>query len=250
MRSKCTRILLAVSMLTRAGAVSAQTADDIIEKSLTAQGGRAALGKVTSRSTTGSLAVSTEGGNFSGTIEVLNQAPNKVRTLITLDLSSVGAGSLVVDQRFDGTKAYRLDSMQGDSDVTGSRLEYLRNNVFPTPFLNYKERGVQVTLVGKEKLGDRDAYVLTFAPPTGPASRAWIDAESYLPAKVVVTIDTPETGPLEQTTEFSDFREVDGVKVPFRFKNSSAVQTFTVTITKVEHNVKIDAALFSKPASK
>jgi len=250
MRSSCTRILLAVSILTWARAVPAQTADDVVEKCLTAQGGRTALGKVTSRSTTGKLTVSTQGGDFSGTIEVLNQAPNKVRTLITLDLSSVGGGSLVADQRFDGTNAYATDNMRGDSDVTGSRLENLRNNFFPTPLLSYKERGVQVALGGKEKVADRDAYVLTFTPAAGPASRVWIDAESYLPAKVVVTVDTPETGPLEQTSEFSDFREVDGVKVPFRLRNSSAVQTFTVTINKVEHNVKIDLALFSKPAGK
>jgi hypothetical protein len=55
---------------------------------------------------------------------------------------------------------------------------------------------------------------------------------------------------VEQTTEFSDFREVDGVKLPFKLKGTSAVQTFTVTVTKVEHNKKIDESLFSKPVEK
>ena len=78
----------------------------------------------------------------------------------------------------------------------------------------------------------------------------WIDAQSYLPLKTSVTIDTPEAGPLEQVVEFADFRDVDGIKVPFKLKNSNAMQTFTVAITKVEHNVKIDPALFAKPAGK
>ena len=79
MRVIATRVLLAVSILCAAVAASAQTVDEIVEKTLTALGGRAALGKVTSRSTSGTMTVSTPGGDISGTIEVLNQAPNKSR---------------------------------------------------------------------------------------------------------------------------------------------------------------------------
>jgi len=248
MRSTCRQILVAVSILSAAQAVSAQTADEVVEKSLTAQGGRAALGKVTSRLMAGTMTVSTPAGDLPGTIEVLNQAPNKVRTLINLDLSAVGAGSLTVDQRFDGTTAFGMDSMRGDSEITGGRLESLRNGAFPTPFLNYKDRGVQLALVGKEKLKDRDMYVLTFTPSAGPVSRVWIDAETYLPAQTAQTVDSPETGPVEQTTAFSDYRDVDGVKVPYKLTSTSSVQSFVITVTKVEHNVKIDPALFVKPA--
>lgn len=243
-------MLMVAALLTCARMASAQTADDIVEKSLTAQGGRDAFAKVTSRSTTGTIVVSTPGGDLPGTLEVLNQAPNKVRTLITLDLSAVGAGSMEIDQRFDGTTGYMSDSMRGESDLSGSRLESMRNNFFPTPLLNYKDRGVKVALDGKEKVSDRDAYVMSFTPSTGPASKLWIDADSYLPLKTSITIDTPETGPLEQIVEFADFHDVDGIKVPFKLTNTSAVQTFIVTVTKVEHNVKIDPALFVKPSGK
>ena len=250
MQSNCARILAAIVVLACARLAAAQTADDIIDKSLAAQGGREALGKLTSRSTKGTLVVTSGAGDLPGTIEILNQAPNKVRTLINLDLTAVGAGSITVDQRFDGTNGYSIDSMRGESEITGGRLESLRNNSFPSPFLTYKERGTKVVLAGKEKVGDRDAYVLSITPAAGPASRTWIDAESYLPVKTSSTVDTPETGPLEQITEFSDYREVDGVKVPFTVHSTSAVQSFTAKITTVEHNVKIDPALFVKPSVK
>ena len=250
MRFNCSRILLTISILSVAHSVSAQTADEVVEKSLTAQGGRAAMVKLTSRSMTGNITVSTPGGDLPGTIEVLNQAPNKVRTLINLDLSAVGAGSLVVDQRFDGTNAYATDSMRGDTEVAGSRLEALRNGAFPSPFLNYKDRGVQIALGEKDKLNDRDMYVLTFTPSTGPVSRVWVDAETYLPVQTVMTVDSPETGPVQQTTGFSDYRDVDGVKVPHKLTSTSSVQSFVVTVTKIEHNVKIDPALFVKPVAK
>jgi hypothetical protein len=248
MRSTGSRVLLAVFLLASARAASAQTADEIIEKSLTAQGGRAALGKVTSRSVTGKITISSDAGELPGTIESVNQAPNKSRTLISLDLTSLGAGQITIDQRFDGTNGYVLDSLRGNSEMTGSRVENLRNGSFPSPFLDYKDRGTRIIAAGKEKVGDRDAFILSVTPATGPASRVWIDAESYLPLRTVVTLDTPETGPLEQTTEFADYRDVDGIKVPYRVKSTSTVQSYTIVVTKIEQNVKTDPALFTKPA--
>jgi hypothetical protein len=170
--------------------------------------------------------------------------------VINLDLTAAGAGSLTVDQRFDGNTGYSIDSMRGDSEITGSRLEILRNNAFPTPLLGYKDRGTKIILAGKEKVGDKDAYVLSVTPPGGAASRVWVDATSFLPVKTSTTTDTPETGPLEQVTEFADYRDVDGVKVPFKLSTTTAVQSFTVILNSVAHNVKIDPAIFAKPTAK
>jgi hypothetical protein len=90
--------------------------------------------------------------------------------------------------------------------------------------------------------------VLIFKPKTGSPARQLIDAETYLPARVVVKLDIPEAGgEVEQTTDVSDYRAVDGIKVPFAIKVSSAVQTFTITVTKVEHNVTIDPSVFARP---
>jgi len=227
---------------------SAQTADEIIEKHLAALGGRATLAKLQSRTVTGTITVTTPVGDLTGTIETMNQVPNKTRTLIKLDLSAVGLGKVVQDQRFDGTAGYMIDTLQGNREITGDQLELMKNNSFPNPLLNYKESFATVELAGKEKVGDREAYVLIGKPKTGPPVRQYIDAESYLPIKTVLKINVPQLGTeVEQTTELSDFKEVDGVKVPFRSKSSSNVQTLTVTVSQVKHNTQIDQALFSKP---
>ena len=244
------RLFVTAFVVTWVGIASAQTADEIVEKSLTAMGGRAALGKLTSRSSTGTMTVSTPGGDISGTIEVLHQRPNKSRTLITLDLTALGAGSMVRDQRFDGTSGYALDSMRGNHEITGGQLEMMKHNIFPTPFLDYKERGTKVEVAGKEKVGERDAYLLTLTPASGPSSKVFIDAESFLPIKSIVTVNLPEVGDVEQTTELSDYRDVDGVQVPFKIRGSSSIQTFTIVVTKVQHDVKVDESLFAKPADK
>jgi zinc protease len=251
MRLTVKRLAVALLILGAAHAVSAQTADAIVEKSLTALGGRAALQKLKSRSTAGTITLSTPAGDIEGSIEILNATPNKVRTLINVDLSSLGAGQLVIDQRFDGTVGYAMDSLQGNRDVTGNQLDNMRNGSFPHPFLNYKELGFAAKLGGKEKVGDREAYVLTLEPPTGSAVRHYIDADSYLPIRLVVTVDVPQLGSqVEQTTDFLDYREVDGVKLPFKVNVSSSIQRFAVVVTKLENNVPIDPTLFSKPAAR
>jgi hypothetical protein len=248
--TRLVRLLTTVSLvLGYVHAAAAQTADEIIERHLTATGGRAALGKLTSRALTGTIVVSTPAGEFSGPIEVYSLPPNKTRTLIKLDLTAVGVGQMTIDQRFDGANGYVLDSLQGNRDITGDQLEAMRNGYFPTPFLNYKENGIAVELGGKEKIGDRDAYLVILKPKTGPALRQYFDATSYLLIRQVVTANIPPVGELEQTTDFSDEREVDGVKIPFVLKSSSSAQNFAVSITKVEHNKPIDAAMFAKPAN-
>jgi outer membrane lipoprotein-sorting protein len=250
MKAVARGLVLAVLALSWGRSASAQTADEIVEKYLTAMGGRAALEKLTSRSTTGTMTLSTPAGEITGPIETVNQRPNKTRTLISLDLTALGAGPMVLDQRFDGTSGYALDSLRGNHDITGGQLDTMKNSEFPSPLLNYKERGTTVELSGKEKVGERETYVLILKPKSGPASRLFLDTESYLAARLVQKLDLPELGEVEQTSEFSDYRDVDGVKLPFKVKGVSAVQVFTIIVTKVEHNKTIDQALFSKPAGK
>lgn len=239
---------LVVCLLSWAGAAAAQTADEVIEKSLAATGGRAAWAKVKSRAATGDITLSTPAGDIAGTVETLNVAPNKSRTVIQADLSNLGAGKLVLDQRFDGTSGYVLDSLQGNREMAGGQLENARNSVFPTPFLNYKEMGGSVALTGKDKVGDREVHVVTYTRKGGSTVRYFIDAETFMPLKTVSRLEVPQIGEVEQATEFADYRDVDGIKIPFQLKTSSNVQNFTIKLSRVEHNVSVDETLFSKPA--
>jgi len=244
---RATRFAIVAVFLAWAPIVSAQTVDEVIEKSITAMGGRAAMEKIKTRSMTGTLALSTPAGDIPGTVEVQNAAPNKMRTVIKADLSAFGAGQLLIDQRFDGTSGFMINSMQGDQPITGGQLENMKANSFPHPFLDYKTKGVKATLTGKEKVGERDTFVVVFEPSAGSPVKQFIDAESFLPVRSMVKISTPQTGEIEQTADSSDFREVDGVKVPFSVSLTNAMQGVKMTFTKVENNVAIDEKLFAKP---
>ena len=241
-------LALAAFVVLPATAVRAQTADEVIEKSVVAQGGRAALGKLTSRSASGTITIGTPVGDITGTIELYNKLPNKARTLVKADLSSLGAGQITQDQRFDGAVGYAMDSLNGNRDITGDQLEVMRSNVFPSPFLNYKEAGVRAELLGKEKVGDKDAYVIRLTPKAGPASRVFFDAQSYLPVRTIVSLNVPQLGTeVEQTAEFVEYRDLDGVKVPSRVRSVNQLQTLTIVLTKIEQNIPLDDSMFVKP---
>ena len=248
MRSATTRLVLTSMLLGWTPVASAQTADEIVEKYLTAIGGRAALAKVKSRVAAGTVTLATPAGDIKGTIEILSAAPNKSRMLVKADLTALGAGQLVIDQRFDGHSGYILDTLQGNREMAGNQLDNMRNGSFPAPLMNYKDQGATLKLSGKEKVGDRDAFLLVLEPTAGSVVQNYIDAETYLLIKTVTKVNVPQLGQdVEQTSEFLEHREVDGIKVPFKMKSSSSVQNFALDFTKVEHNVAVDETLFSKP---
>ena len=226
----------------------AQTVEEVIEKSLAALGGRAAHEKVKTRAMSGTITLTTPGGDIPGTIEIWNALPNKQRTLIKADLTAFGAGPLEVDQRFDGQTGYVLDTLQGNRDIAGNQLDNMRNSGFPHAFMTYKELGIAAKLAGKEKAGEREAYVVLFEPAKGSTIRQYIDAETFLPIRFSLKVNIPQLGTdVEQTTDLADYREVDGLKLPHKLTSSSTVQSFTVVLSKVEHNMAVDDTLFAKP---
>jgi len=243
--------MTAAVALMGASSVQAQTADEIVEKHLAAVGGRAALSKLTSQVATGTVAISAQGADIGGSIEISKKAPNKSRTLMKLDLSALGAGEMIVDQRCDGKSAFASNNLQGDREITGSQLQNMLNASFPSPLLTYKEAGGKVELQGQDKAGGRPAFVLLYTPKAGPASRLFIDAETFLVARTVTTLDVPAAGgSVEQTTDLGDYRVVDGVKTAFSVTVAGAAQTVSITLSKVEFNMPIDDAIFSRPGVK
>jgi len=247
MKSFSRFVVVVVMTLACARTGLSQTADEIVEKYLAAIGGRAALTKITSRVVRGSIVLTSPVGDLAGTVEMYSKAPNKNRTLVVVDVP--GIGQVVDDQRFDGTAGYVTNSLVGNREVMGDALAAVRNSVFPSPFLNYKESGATLTLAGVEKVGGKDSYVIRAVPKTGPAVRVFFDQESFMLVKTVTTVNAPQAGgDVEQVVEFSDFKEVDGIKVSHTTKTTTPGQTIVATVKDVKHNVAIEDSTFARPA--
>jgi outer membrane lipoprotein-sorting protein len=248
---KTALILAALFLIPAAAGPRAQAADtvqSVIDKHLAALGGREALSKLTTRKATGTITITTPAGDLSGPAELYLKAPNKSRAVMSLDLTAVGGpGTLNLEQIFDGVSAWQINPLQGDAEITGTQLDNMKNNFFPTPFLQKDYAGAKAELLPRETINGTPWIVMKVTRPSGNATTLYFHPGTYLLARTVAMVDNPMGGgTMQQSTETQDYRPVDGVQVPFTVINVNEVQTVTIKLTKVEHNVAIDDAMFKK----
>ena len=79
------------------------------------------------------------------------------------------------------------------------------------------------------------------------SDRYYIDTEDYLIRKMRATRSMNGT-PMEVEVYMTDYRDVDGFKMPFKMEQRTGGQSFmTMQFEKMEINVDLDDAIFSKP---
>lgn len=247
MKKHIVLVVLALLVASTVTPSAQQTVDQVIEKHLAAMGGREALGKLTSRKATGTITIELPNGAIGGPVEMYSKAPNKVRAYMSLDLSAMGLNDkMTLDQKFDGTSGWVLDSLQGDRQITGNQLDNMKNGEFPNPLLNHKTNGMKVELLPNETVAGKAAVVLRITPKVGSVTKLYLDAETMLVVRAIASVNVPEQGgDIETVSETSDYRTVDGVKVPFKTVNTTPMQTVTMVIATVQHNMALDDAMFS-----
>jgi photosynthetic reaction center cytochrome c subunit len=96
-------------------------------------------------------------------------------------------------------------------------------------------------------INDRPAQVLEGTSPGGTLAKLYFDRESGLLVRLV-RFAPSKVGRLPTQIDYSDYRDVAGVKLPFRWTVTwlSGVDSFE--LTDVQTNVPIDAKRFAKPA--
>jgi len=215
------------------------TVEQIIDRYAQAVGGRAAWEKLTSRSSMGTVEVPSM--NLSGTVVIHEKAPNKILTIIIMAGSAYREG-------FDGNVGWTEDPQDGLREQTGLELaEARRQSDFYGPF-DLHEQYAKLAFAGSEKLEDRQAYILEATPKEGgQPDKMYFDSQSGLPMRLISQHHTPE-GVSEFREDFSDYRSVDGVILPFKIWQEGAGSAFTVRISEVRHNIAFEDGEFAKPA--
>jgi hypothetical protein len=89
--------------------------------------------------------------------------------------------------------------------------------------------------------------VLNGSAPGRPAVRLYFDKESGLLLRMVRYAETP-VGRNPTQIDYSDYRDADGVKIPFRWTLSRPNGRFTIQIAEVKTNVAVDDSVFARPA--
>lgn len=219
-------------------AESLPTPDQIIEKYVKAVGGRAALGKLTSRVATGTVEFDAVPGAFSQ--EIYEKAPNK--QFYSMDAGQFG----LIRIGFNGTVGWEDNPQTGLQELSGMRLAVTKRNADFYRAVKLKETYPKMSVTGKEAVNGHDAYVLEATPPDGPAEWMYFDTESGLLVRHKGQNEAP-TGPIMVETTLSDYREVDGIKLPFTTYVSRPDISFTIRLSEVKHNLPIEDSKFEKP---
>jgi len=213
------------------------TVDQVIEKYITAVGGRDAMEKVTSRVSTGTFEIADAG--MTGTVTISEKAPNK--SLAVIELGGMGT----VREGSDGTTAWE-DQGAGATEKTGVALaEALRGSVFNAE-LKLKTLYKTVAVTGKEIVDGKDAYVVVATPAEGSANKLYFDVASGLMVRQASTRESP-MGPMDVDVYIGDYRPVDGVKVPFSVRQVASMGTIVIRLQTIKQNVPLDDAIFKRP---
>jgi hypothetical protein len=82
--------------------------------------------------------------------------------------------------------------------------------------------------------------------PGRPPVRLYFDQSSGLLVRMVRYAETP-VGRNPTQIDYADYRDADGVKIPFRWTLSRLNGRFTIQIADVKSNVPVDDAKFARP---
>jgi hypothetical protein len=112
-----------------------------------------------------------------------------------------------------------------------------------------KEQYTRLRPGGREKVGDRDAYVIQAARSETEVERLSFDVETGLLVRRITYLRTM-IGIIPEEWDFEDYRDVDGVKMPFTIKVSSvdAGNPYVVRkLTEIKLNAPVDDSKFAMP---
>ena len=212
-------------------------ADRLLDKYVAAIGGADALHKISSRVSKGSIAVA----GHETPIEVFAKAPDK-RMSVT---HSPSGDSITA---FDGQGGWLGSTGRPARDMSGQEAEAARLDADFYFATHIKEIFSGFRVGHPDKIGDSPAYTLICMRQGQPPVRLYFDQSSGLLLRQVRYTDTP-IGRNPTQIDYADYREVDGVKVPFRWTLARVNGRFTIQIQEVRQNVPIDDAKFAKPAA-
>lgn len=201
---------------------NAPSTEQVISRYIEAIGGESALLKIQSRVSTGTIELPM---GLNGTVEVYEQAPN--RTSIIMNLSGFG----VVQQTFNGSARWLQDPVSGyvslPVGIRGTTDDHIHRE------LQYRRLLSSLRFERTDKVADRDCVVLNRIAGGLVVERLFFEVASGLLVR-------------QNDTYLEDYREVDGVKLPFVARHGADNGATVVRLKEVKHNVPIDEKKFAE----
>jgi len=244
------RMILAGALLAWLAPMAvAETADEVVAKYIAARGGMEKIKAVNSRKVTGKMVMG--GGAMEAPVVMMNRRPRDSRLEFTFQ-------GMTGVQVFDGSGdvAWSIMPFMGKKEPEAAPPEESKLSAeeadFDGPLVDWKEKGHQIELVGKEQVEGADAFKVKVTRKSGNIEYVYIDAETGLEVKTEKKQVVRGTE-IETETYMSDYKEIDGVPFPYTLsmgrKGGAENQRQKLTFEKIETNVAMNDTLFKLPAN-
>ena len=163
--------------------------------------------------------------------DIYRKAPDKY-------MMKIGAGDMVFQQMaYDGVTAKLVSPMGGENKtLEGKELEAMKYESILNIELQYEKQGIKLMLEGIEEVNGADAYRVLLTYPTGKESTRFFDVNTGLLIREI-----GEQG----ISEFSDYREVNGVKFPYAISQQMGPQTVKLGVLSIKVNSKLKDDIFT-----
>lgn len=219
-------------------AAARPTAEQILSKYIQAVGGQAAADKVKSLALIGTV----EGPpGRNAPVEIIVAVPDKMFMTQTTQQGTMS-------RALNGTTGWaktgdNVRDLNPGEITQGQRimrtLDIIKVSATPTQGMRFG---------GVAKVGDRDANILRAQLPDGSIERLFFDAETGLLLRRIVITNTM-IGPLPEQVDYEDYRDVNGVKIPFTVRISTVTPTANTVakFTDIKTSATVDETKFKKP---
>ena len=221
--------------------------DDLLAKMIAAYGGEENIRKHNSSLMTVEIDLENQGVQGKGTISA--RVPNMSASDITLTALDKKLGSIV--SYFDGNNGGEVVSFAPAETYSGKRLEDVKAGSDFYDVLDWKKNYQHITYKDKGKVGDEDVYIIVRRNDKGTPITDYISTKTFLVLRRDSIVASETSGiELPQTEWFSDYRNVDGVMVPFKqVSNNIANGDIVTRLIDIKFNAEIPDSVFRKPAT-
>jgi len=217
--------------------------DELMAKMIDALGGEANLRKIKTRIATFDTDFESQGVKGDGTTWSKAPAMSATRT----DFVALGKTIASEYEYFDGKAGRDIVSFAPSENYAGRRLEDARVEADLYAPLDWKVNYRSVDVIGIKKVGDEDCYIVRYTSDKGTNATEFVSTKTFLVVRRIGEVPSSTSSQtLPYTADYSDYREIDGVKIPFRTKvESISMGSIVTTIKTVRHNTPIDNSIFA-----
>lgn len=220
-----------------APAVALPDAKEIVAKAIDAIGGKDAWMALTSIDMKGTMEI--PAAKLKGPMRTVIGAP--ARMVTSMEIAGLG----VFRSGYDGKTGWSMDKMSGPRLLAGKELEMLAREADLFKELDISQRFDSVETVGEGKFGGFDCWKV-LGKRGEDVTTLWYEKDTYLTRGIEMTVTT-QMGKIPVKTVMSEYREIDGIRLPVRSEATQMGQKMVSTFSEIVLNKATDAD-FEVPA--